>query len=235
MYQIDCEDANFLFLDKPDSPAHISLLSLYDQSDRGEDVVRFTELRQHIQDRLSSAWIFRRKVERVPGDIDYPYWVDDKEFDLDFHIRHLALPKPGDWRQFCIQVARLHSRPLDLARPLWELYVIEGLDNVENFPSNCFALYLKVHHCAMDEFTAQELLLSLHSQKPCRTEQQPVGQSHCGQSGCMPCQPRVPGQSITGGLPASKKHKRQGNCRTNQYQTAFSLRKCSGTPNGLAG
>ena len=176
MYQIDCEDANFLFLDKPDSPAHISLLSLYDQSDRGEDVVRFTELRQHLQDRLSSAWIFRRKVERVPGDIDYPYWVDDQEFDLDFHIRHLALPKPGDWRQFCIQVARLHSRPLDLSRPLWELYVIEGLDNVENFPSNCFALYLKVHHCAMDEFTAQELLLSLHSQKPGRTEQQHVGQ-----------------------------------------------------------
>lgn len=177
MYQVDSEDANFLFLEKAESPTHISLLYLYDQSDLGGEHVRFTNLRQHIDNRLNSAPVFRQKVQRTPGDIDYPYWVDDEHFDLDFHLRHLALPRPGDWRQFCIQIARLHSRPLDLSRPLWELYVIEGLDNMEGFPRDCFALYFKVHHCAMDEFTAQELLESLHASTP-RTDQHESARQH---------------------------------------------------------
>lgn len=166
MYQVDAEDANFLFMEKAESPTHISLIYLYDQSSLGEESVRFTHIREHVKNRLNSAPVFYQKVQRTPGDIDYPYWVDDERFDLDFHLRHLALPKPGDWRQFCIQVSRLHSRPLDMTRPLWELYVIEGLDNMEGFPPDCFALYFKVHHCAMDEFTAQELLQSLHSTTP---------------------------------------------------------------------
>ena len=70
------------------------------------------------------------------------------DFDLEFHVRHIALPKPGDWRQLCIQVARLHSRALDLNRPLWEMYVIEGLDNVEGVPPGSFALLQKIHHAA---------------------------------------------------------------------------------------
>lgn len=166
IYQVDSEDANFLFLEKTESPTHISLLYLYDQSALGESVVRFTQIRQHIANRLNSAPVFRQKIRQAPGNIDFPYWEDDRQFDLDFHVRHLALPKPGDWRQFCIQISRLHSRSLDISRPLWELYVIEGLDNVEGCPANSFALYLKVHHGAMDEFTAQELMQSLHLHKP---------------------------------------------------------------------
>jgi diacylglycerol O-acyltransferase / wax synthase len=166
MYQVDSEDANFLFMEKAESPTHISLIYLYDQSSLGDQAVRFTHIREHIGNRLNSAPVFCQKVQRTPADIDYPYWVDDKNFDLDFHVRHLALPKPGDWRQFCIQTSRLHSRPIDMSRPLWELYVIEGLDNVEGLPPNSFAIYFKVHHCAMDEFTAQELLQSLHAKTP---------------------------------------------------------------------
>ena len=166
MYQVDSEDANFLFLERTESPTHISLIALYDQPRREEGGLRFTHVRQHIGNRLNSAPVFQQKIRFTPGNIDYPYWVDDEQFDLDFHVRHLALPKPGDWRQFCIQVARLHSRPLDISRPLWEMYVIEGLDHMAGFPPHCFALYFKVHHCAMDEFTAQELLQSLHEQTP---------------------------------------------------------------------
>jgi diacylglycerol O-acyltransferase / wax synthase len=166
MYQVDSEDANFLFMEKAESPTHISLIYLYDQTSLGAQAVRFTHIREHIGNRLNSAPVFCQKVQRTPADIDYPYWVDDDKFDLDFHVRHLALPKPGDWRQFCIQTSRLHSRPLDMSRPLWELYVIEGLDNVEGMPPNSFAIYFKVHHCAMDEFTAQELFQSLHATTP---------------------------------------------------------------------
>lgn len=166
MYQVDSEDANFLFMEKTESPTHISLIYLYDQSDLGDNPARFTHIREHIGNRLNSAPVFRQKVKRTPGDIDYPYWVDEEKFDLDFHVRHLALPKPGDWRQFCILTSRLHSRSLNMSRPLWELYVIEGLDNVEGLPPNSFAIYFKVHHCAMDEFTALELLQSLHAHTP---------------------------------------------------------------------
>ena len=166
IYQVDSEDANFLYLEKTESPTHISLLYLYDQSQMGEGTVRFTQIRQHIANRLNSAPVLRQKIRTTPGNIDYPYWEEDRQFDLDFHVRHLGLPKPGDWRQFCIQISRLHSRSLDISRPLWELYVIEGLDNFEGCPPNSFALYLKVHHGAMDEFTAQELMQSLHLYTP---------------------------------------------------------------------
>ena len=80
MYQVDSEDANFLFLEKTESPTHISLLYFYDQSDMEDGQVRFTHLRQHIDNRLNSANVFRQKVQRTPGDIDYPYWVDDPNF-----------------------------------------------------------------------------------------------------------------------------------------------------------
>ncbi len=166
MYQVDSEDANFLFLENTDSPTHISLVYLYDQPDDDENCVAFTDIVAHIDSRLNSAPVFRQKIQRTPADIDYPYWVDDDQFDLEFHVRHLALPKPGNWRQLCIQVARLHSRPLDMNKPLWELYVVEGLNDIEGFSRGSFALYFKVHHCAMDEFTALELLESLHESSP---------------------------------------------------------------------
>ena len=176
MYQVDSEDANFLFLEKAESPTHISLICLYDQSSLEGDVVRFTHVRQHIGNRINASPVFSQKIQRTPADIDYPYWVDDEHFDLDFHVRHLALPKPGDWRQFCIQISRLHSRSLDMNRPLWELYVIEGLDNVDELPSNSFALYFKVHHCAMDEFTAMELVRSLHAHSPDKKQHEAAAQ-----------------------------------------------------------
>ncbi len=162
MYQIDSEDANFLFMERAGSPTHISLIALYDQSQREHGTTRFQHILQLMASRLSTAPVFKQKIMRVPADLDYPYWVDDEDFDIDYHVRHLALPRPGDWRQFCIQVSRLHSRPLDRSRPLWELYVIEGLENIPGLPSNSFALYFKIHHCAMDEFTALELIESLH-------------------------------------------------------------------------
>jgi WS/DGAT/MGAT family acyltransferase len=196
MYQVDSEDANFLFLEKAESPTHISLIYLYDQSSLGDEPVRFTHIREHIRNRINSAPVFCQKVKRTPADIDYPYWVDDDKFDLDFHVRHLALPKPGDWRQFCIQVSRLHSRPLDMSRPLWELYVIEGLDNVEGFPQDSFAIYFKVHHCAMDEFTAQELLQSLHAYTP-NTRQHENASQHIAH---LPSHAPAPSEMVLRGL-----------------------------------
>jgi WS/DGAT/MGAT family acyltransferase len=102
----------------------------------------------------------------VPLDLDYPYWIEDESFDVEYHVRHIALPKPGDWRQFCIQAARIHARPLDQQRPLWEMYVIEGLDSFLDLPVGSFAVLLKVHHSAIDVSKRNEITALLHDVSP---------------------------------------------------------------------
>ena len=95
--------------------------------------------------------------------LDTPNWIEDEHFDLEFHVRHIALPKPGDWRQLCILLARLQARGLDMRRPLWEAYVIEGLNDVEGLPPNSFAIMMKVHHAAIDGVSAAEIITAIHS------------------------------------------------------------------------
>ena len=79
MQQIDSEDANFLFMEKVESPTHISLVYLYDQSALGKQQVRFSHIKEHVHNRLNSAPIFTQKIRRTPADIDYPYWVNDEK------------------------------------------------------------------------------------------------------------------------------------------------------------
>jgi diacylglycerol O-acyltransferase len=160
--QLSAQDASFLYFETANAPMHIASLSIYDQSTAPGGLVTLKQIMANVEARLDLGYAFRRKVKRVPFDWDHPYWVDDPDFDLEFHVRHIALPKPGDWRQLCIQAARLHSRVLDVARPLWELYVIEGLDNVEGVPPGAFALMLKIHHAAVDGVSGTELIAALH-------------------------------------------------------------------------
>ena len=74
----------------------------------------------------------------------------------------MALPQPGDWRQLCILVSRLHARPLDRNRPLWETYIIEGLDNIPGLPAGCFAVYTKMHHALVDGAGGSSFMAALH-------------------------------------------------------------------------
>ncbi len=149
MHQLSAEDASFLYAETPQANANVSLIHIYDQSTAPQGVLRFKTLLAHIESRLARSPVFRRKVKRVPLELDLPYWVDDDRFDIEYHVRHIALPKPGDWRQFCIQVSRIHARALDLDRPLWEIYVIEGLDSFSDLPAGSFALLTKIHHAAV--------------------------------------------------------------------------------------
>ena len=134
MRQLSGMDASFVYLEAPRAPMHIGSIAIYDPSTAPDGKVTFKGILEHITGRMPLVPSYREKLARVPLDLDHPYWVNDPDFDLEFHVRHIALPKPGDWRQLCIQAARLHARELDLDRPLWEFYVIEGLDNVEGVP-----------------------------------------------------------------------------------------------------
>ena len=162
MRQLSGHDAGFLYSDTAHSNANVSLLHIYDQSTAPGGVVRFKSILAHIERRLNRAPLLRQRLQRVPLGLDHPYWVDDENFDLEYHVRHIALPKPGDWRQFCIQASRIHARALDLGRPLWELYVIEGLDSFRDLPVGSFALLLKTHLAAIDLAQVSELTALIH-------------------------------------------------------------------------
>lgn len=166
MRQLTFLDESFLLMESPRAPEHIGPFMIYDPSTAPGGSVTFDQILAGLRGRLRLAACFRQKLVRVPLGLDNSYWVEDENFDLEYHVRHLALPRPGNWRQFCIQAARLHSRPLDLSRPPWELTVIDGLDDVEGLPAGCFAIVLKVHHSAIDGVSGVEIITAMHEESP---------------------------------------------------------------------
>ena len=154
MKQLSGLDAAFLALETATSTGHVGGVCVLDPSDapRPLDLATLTEL---FAQRLDLVPVMRRKLLEVPLGLDQPYWIDDPDFDLEYHIRELALPQPGSDAQLTEQIARLHARPLDRARPLWELYLITGL------AGGRIAVYTKIHHAAVDGVSGSELLTVL--------------------------------------------------------------------------
>lgn len=159
MRQLNGFDAGFLHLESPTQQGHIGGVVVLDPStcegDWGIDT-----LRSLIQERLHLLPPFRSRLLRVPFDLDQPYWVDDPDFDLDFHLRHIAIPAPGGSQGLADLVARIHERPLDRGRPLWEMYLIEGLEGGR------VATYTKLHHAAVDGLSGAEILSTLVDEHP---------------------------------------------------------------------
>jgi WS/DGAT/MGAT family acyltransferase len=166
MKQLSGADAMFLQFERGNNFMHVASLSIYDPSTAPGGGVRFKDVLRFFASRVEQFPQFRRRLVTVPLSLDRPYWVEESSIDVEFHVRHIALPHPGDWRQLCIQVARLHSRPLDRSKPLWEAYVIEGLHNVPGAPPGSFAVYCKMHHAIVDGESGTELLKAMHSLSP---------------------------------------------------------------------
>lgn len=166
MQQLTGLDASFLYLETPNVPMHIAGLSIYDPSTAPGGKVGFKQIIENVMARSSRVPSMTNVLQAVPFSLDHPYWRADGNFDPEYHIRHMALPAPGDWRQLCILVSRLHARQLDRTRPLWEMNVIEGLDNIKGFPKGCFAVFTKVHHAAIDGASGVELSHALHDLSP---------------------------------------------------------------------
>jgi WS/DGAT/MGAT family acyltransferase len=166
MQQLSGQDAMFIHTELDGMPQHIGIMSIYDQSTAPDGLVRFKQIIQLIESRSHLSPIFNRRLRRVPMGLDQPYWEDVENPDIETHIHHIALPAPGDWRQLCILASRIHARPLDLTKPLWEMYVIEGLDSIRGLPKGCFAVMIKVHHAAMDGATGARFIPLIHDLSP---------------------------------------------------------------------
>ncbi|TPW11553.1 MAG: wax ester synthase/diacylglycerol acyltransferase, partial [Acidimicrobiaceae bacterium] len=144
MRQLSGIDVSFLNMETSSTFGHVSSLNIYDPSGvPGGAGLEATK--RIILERIDQLAPFRRRLVEVPLGLDLPYWVEDPDFDIDFHVRHHAVPPPGTAEQLGEVVSRIVARPLDRGRPLWELYVIEGVDD-----GRLIAQLTKVHHAAID-------------------------------------------------------------------------------------
>jgi WS/DGAT/MGAT family acyltransferase len=161
MQQLSAQDAQFLYIETGNNLTHVMGVNVFDPSTTPGGKVRFKDIIEHVEGRLEASPVFKRRLMRLPYDFDHPYWVEDEFFDLEHHMFHGRLPEPGDWRQFCIHLSRHFSRPMDMNRPLWDMYVIEGLDRIDGIPEGSYAIATRVHHAAIDGVSAMHFFSAL--------------------------------------------------------------------------
>ena len=162
MRQLSPQDVQFLYVQSEQNLTHVSIASIFDPGTvPGKRAVQFEDIVSHVKSRLHVAPMLRRRLKRLPLELDYPYWVDDEAFDLEHHLSHTRLSQPGDWRQFCTHLAHYHSQPLDMDKPLWEMHMIDGLNSIEGLPKSSFAIVSKMHHAAVDGALMMRFLSAL--------------------------------------------------------------------------
>ena len=159
MQQLTGLDAAFLAMETSSVYGHVGSVCVLDPSTAPEPLT-LERLQQVIASRLHLVPPFRRRLHDVPFGLDQPYWIEDPDFDIEFHVRESALPSPGSDDLLREHVARLHARPLDRSRPLWELYLVSGLQGGR------MAVYTKVHHAAIDGVAGNDVLAAVLDLEP---------------------------------------------------------------------
>ncbi|MBL0125396.1 MAG: hypothetical protein IPP88_22935 [Betaproteobacteria bacterium] len=143
MHHLSALDALFLQLETPEVPAHVGSVSLL-QKPKGHRGSFYKHVRKHIESRLHLAPLFSRRLAFMPLDLANPIWLSGTKVNLDDHITHVVLPKPGTQAQLDAAVAKLHEGMMDRDKPLWQFTVIEGLQDGN------VAFYSRIHHAALD-------------------------------------------------------------------------------------
>jgi diacylglycerol O-acyltransferase len=152
MRQLTTLDVQFLALEDGRNFGHVGSLGIYDPSERAGGDLTLDDLTHLFEERIHLLPPLRWRLAEVPFGLDLPYWAEDADFDLSYHLRDIALPAPGDSQQLAEQVARIHGRPLDRSHPLWELYLIHGLADGR------VGIFTKIHHAAVDGMSGAEIL-----------------------------------------------------------------------------
>jgi WS/DGAT/MGAT family acyltransferase len=159
MSHLSVVDGAFLHLESPEMPMHVGSLALFEPPPGSGDAW-FEAVKAHVASRMHLAPVFTRKLALMPFDLANPVWIADDDIDLDYHMRRTVLPKPGTMAQMEALCARLHSSLLDRSRPLWEFYVIEGMEGGR------VGFYSKVHHSAVDGQAAVAMANSIFDMTP---------------------------------------------------------------------
>lgn len=162
LQQLSPLDSSFVYMESPTTPMHIASLALYDATDSPVGQLDEKTILAFFGDRLNQWTKTRQRLVKVPMNADYPYWIEDRDFDLSYHIRRIGLPNPASREELYRLAARIFSRPMDMTRPLWEIFVIEGLDDIDGLGPGSFALLAKTHHAAVDGASGIHLIELLH-------------------------------------------------------------------------
>lgn len=152
-------DASFLYLETPSQPLHVCALLTLDVSTipGGYDFATFTGI---LDQRVHGIPEFRRKLHNSPLNLRHPVWVEDTDFDIDHHVHRIGLPSPGDHATLAELCAHFAGQTMDRSRPLWEMYVIEGL------PDDRVAVLLKMHHSTVDGVGGANIIAYLAGAEP---------------------------------------------------------------------
>ena len=137
-------DATFLYGETATSPMHVGSVAILEGS------LQYDTFKKIIKSRIHQMPSLRQRLMFVPMSIDYPYWVDDPNFNIDLHLSHVALPNPGGWKELRNMASQIFSEPLDRSRPLWSFTFVEGLNSIGQVPKNSVAIISKIHHVAID-------------------------------------------------------------------------------------
>lgn len=159
MKQLSGLDASFLYLETGTQFGHVTGLGVFKRPDV-PGWSAYEAVKDKLTRRLPQLEPFRRRLVEVPFDLDHPFWIEDPDFDIEFHVRETAVPSPGDRDQLAQLAARLIARPLDRSHPLWECYVIDGLED------DCFGVLTKVHHATVDGAAGAELMTIFYDYEP---------------------------------------------------------------------
>jgi WS/DGAT/MGAT family acyltransferase len=164
------QSASFLVREGSRTFSHTSVLLVFEPGSlaRPSGGVDFDAIRSGVEARLSAVPRARQKLRWIPLE-NHPIWVDDPDFSLEYHLRHTSLPRPGNEEQLRRMVARIHAQRLDRSRPLWECWVLEGLEDGR------FAMLWKTHHCMVDPASEEDLIEALLSPEPHPPEPRHVG------------------------------------------------------------
>ena len=158
MKQLTGLDASFLYMETATTFGHVCGLAIYDRPTPEFDP--YQVVYERFGALVGRAEPMRRKLVEVPFSLDHPWWIDDDEFDLEYHVRHIGLAPPGGADQLTEQVSRIVGRQMDRTRPLWEVYVIEGLGDGR------WAMLTKLHHATIDGAAGMILLNMLTNTDP---------------------------------------------------------------------
>ncbi len=158
--QLSALDTQFLAIENDRNYGHTGGLAVLDPSTAPGGDLTLQELKDFIDSRLHLIPPFTSRLAQVPFNLDWPYWVKDEHFDIGYHVREIALPAPGDMKQLTDQVGRIYSRQLDRSRPLWELYLIQGLEGGRA------AILSKTHHAAVDGMSGSEIMSAIYDLTP---------------------------------------------------------------------
>jgi WS/DGAT/MGAT family acyltransferase len=159
--QLGAQDAAFLYLQDREVLTHVTTISIYDPGSAPGGKVRFKDIVSHVAGRCDASPVYRRRLYRVPLDLDYAYWIEDADFDAASHITQRRLPRPGGWPQLCRLAAAHFAQPMDLGRPLWDIVVVSGLDRIPGIAPGSYALLQRFHHAAIDGASGSQAMLAM--------------------------------------------------------------------------